>query len=128
MRSTPQLAVPEPQYWPVLPEFGQNGTSWLPSRLEVSVNDAELDDLNELVEYLARTSRLEPQEARRVVDEVLSFLVEEPEPFVRRRHLALQRQGLANPAIFARLQAELAQRRFPAPAYTTRQLRRIIYG
>ena len=35
---------------------------------------------------------------------------------------------LANTAIFARLQAELAQRRFPAPAYTTRQLRRIIYG
>jgi len=92
------------------------------------MNDAELDDLDELVEYLARTSRLEPQEARRVVDEVLSFLVEEPEPFVRRRHLALQRQGLANTAIFVRLQAELAARRFPAPPYTTRQLRRIIYG
>lgn len=92
------------------------------------MNDAELDDLHELVEYLARTSRLEPQEARRVVDEVLSFLAEEPEAFVRRRHLALQRQGLANPAIFAQLHAELAQRRFPAPAYSTRQLRRIIYG
>ena len=77
------------------------------------MNDAELDDLNELVEYLARTSRLEPQEARRVVDEVLSFLVEEPEPFVRRRHLALQRQGLANTAIFVRLQAELAAAPLP---------------
>jgi len=92
------------------------------------VNDAELDDLDELVEYLARTSRLEPKEARRVVDEVLSFLAEEPESFVRRRHLALQRRGLSNTAIFDRLQAELAARRFPAPAYTTRQLRRIIYG
>ena len=92
------------------------------------MNDAALDDLSELVEYLARTSRLEPKEARRVIDEVLSFLVEAPESFVRRRHLALQRQGLANTAIFVRLQAELAQRRFPAPAYTTRQLRRIIYG
>ena len=92
------------------------------------MNDAELDDLNELVEYLTRTSRLEPQEARRVIDEVLSFLIEEPQSFVRRRHLALQRQGLSNTAIFARLQAELAHRRFPAPAYTTRQLRRIIYG
>ena len=92
------------------------------------MNDAELDDLDELVEYLARTSRLEPKEARRVVDEVLSFLVEEPESFVRRRHLALQRQGLANAAIFDRLQAELVQRRFPAPTYSTRQLRRIIYG
>ncbi len=92
------------------------------------MDDAELDDLNELVEYLARTSRLEPKEARRVVDDVLSFLAEEPEAFVRRRHLALQRLGLSNTAIFTRLQDELAARRFPAPAYSTRQLRRIIYG
>ena len=63
-----------------------------------------------------------------MVDEVLSFLVEEPEPFIRRRHLALQRQGLSNTTIFDRLKAELAARRFPAPAYTPRQLRRIIYG
>jgi hypothetical protein len=111
-----------------LPEIGQIDTIQTSSRVEVFVNDAKLDDVDELVEYLARTSRLEPQEARRVVDEVLSFLVEQPEPFVRRRHLALQRQGLSNTAIFARLQAELAARRFPAPAYTTRQLRRIIYG
>jgi hypothetical protein len=92
------------------------------------LNDAGSDDLEELLEYLARTSRLDRSEARRVVDEVLSFLIEQPEEFVRRRHLALQRQGLANAAIFTQLQAELAQRRFPAPAYTTRQLRRIIYG
>ena len=92
------------------------------------MNDAGSDDLEELLEYLARTSRLDRSEARRVVDEVLSFLIEQPEEFVRRRHLALQRQGLANAAIFTQLQAELAQRRFPAPAYTTRQLRRIIYG
>ena len=85
-------------------------------------------DLDELVEYLARTSRLDRSETRRLVDEVVAFLTEQPEEFVRRRHLALQRQGLANAAIFARLQTELAQRRFPAPAYTTRQLRRIIYG
>lgn len=90
--------------------------------------DTELDALDELVEYLTRTSRLDRGEARRLVDEVVSFLVEQPEDFVRRRHLALQRRGLANAAIFERLQAELAQRRFPAPAYTTRQLRRIIYG
>ena len=92
------------------------------------MNDAELDDLDELVEYLARTSRLEPQEARRVVDEVLSFLVEEPEPFVRRRHLALQRQGLREQRDLRPAAGRARPRRFPAPAYTTRQLRRIIYG
>lgn len=90
--------------------------------------DTELDTLEELVEYLTRASRLDRSEARRLVDEVVSFLAEQPEAFVRRRHLALQRQGLANASIFEQLKAELAQRRFPAPAYTTRQLRRIIYG
>ena len=89
---------------------------------------AEQSDLEELVEYLARTTRLERSEARRLVDEVVSFLNEHPEEFVRRRHLELQKQGLGNPAIFVRLESELARRRFPAPIYTTRQLRRIIYG
>jgi hypothetical protein len=69
----------------------------------ISLNDAELAGLEELVEYLARTSRLERREARRVVDEVLSYLFERPEEFIRRPHLALQRQGLANAAIFTQL-------------------------
>ncbi len=86
------------------------------------------DDLEELVEYLARTTRLERGQAERLVDEVLSFLGEQPEQFVRRRHLELQRQGLSNALIFERLARELSRRRFAAPAYTRRQLRRIIYG
>jgi hypothetical protein len=40
---------------------------------------AEPNDLEELLEYLARTTRLERREAERVVDEVLSFLGEQPE-------------------------------------------------
>ncbi|MFI5029082.1 MAG: hypothetical protein ACHQPH_00105 [Reyranellales bacterium] len=84
--------------------------------------------MEDLLEYLARTTRLERREAERLIDEVLSFLAEQPETFVRRRHLELQRQGLANETIFARLGQELARRRFAAPAYTRRQLRRIVYG
>jgi hypothetical protein len=84
--------------------------------------------LEELVEYLARTTRLEQGQVRRLVEEVLSFLVEKPEEFVRRRHLELQRQGLGNEAIFAQIEAELAGRRFAAPVYSRRQLRRIVYG
>lgn len=80
------------------------------------------------MDYLARTTRLERGQAERLVDDVLSFLGEQPEPFVRRRHLELQRQGLSNAAIFERLERELSRRRFAAPAYTRRQLRRIIYG
>ena len=92
------------------------------------MSNAEPNDLEDLVDYLARTTRLERGEAERLVDEVLSFLGEQPEPFVRRRHLELQRQGLSNEAIFARLEQELRRRRFAAPAYTRRQLRRIVYG
>jgi hypothetical protein len=92
------------------------------------VSNAEPTDLEDLVDYLARSTRLERREAERLIDEVLSFLGEQPEHFVRRRHLELQRQGLANEAIFARLEQELTRRRFAAPAYSRRQLRRIVYG
>ena len=43
------------------------------------MNNAEPTDLDELVEYLARTTRLERGQAERLVDEVLSFLGEQPE-------------------------------------------------
>jgi hypothetical protein len=86
---------------------------------------AELEDL---VAYLVRSSRLDRRQASRLVDEVLAALDETPEDFIRRRHRALQGDGLSNESIFARIGAELAKRRFRAPAYTARQIRRIIYG
>jgi hypothetical protein len=86
------------------------------------------EEMGELVEYLARSSRLSPQEAARLVQEVLSFMSEVPEDFVRRRHLALQAQGLSNRAIYLQISEELASRRFRAPKYSERQIRRIIYG
>lgn len=89
---------------------------------------SELGELEELVGYLARSSRLSMTEARRLVQEVLGFLRDTPEAFVRRRHRALQGEGLANVAIFQRLAAELSTGRFRAPAYSERQLRRMIYG
>ena len=85
-------------------------------------------ELEELVDYLARSSRLSPEEARRIVENVFAFLHETPEQFVRRRHLALQADGLSNAEIYLRVTAEVAARRFGAPAYTERQIRRMIYG
>jgi hypothetical protein len=85
-------------------------------------------ELQELVAYLTRTSRLSPEEAARVVAEVLSFLTETPEEFVRRRHRVLQSEGLSNPAIYQRLGGELSRLRFKAAKYTVRQIRRMIYG
>lgn len=89
---------------------------------------SEPNEWEELVAHLARTSRLTPAEAAKVVDEVLGFLSERPDDFVRRRHRSLQQEGLSNREIFARLSAELARWRFRAPAYSERQLRRAIYG
>jgi hypothetical protein len=85
-------------------------------------------ELEELVAYLARSSRLPAEEARRIVENVLAFLHETPEDFVRRRHRVLQADGVANAEIYRRLAAELSGRRFRAPPYTERQIRRLIYG
>jgi len=86
------------------------------------------EELNDLVEYLARSSRLTQAEAKRLVNEVLGFLNATPEEFVRRRHLALQNQGLSNQEIFVRVSSELRVLRFRAPEFSERQIRRIIYG
>jgi len=85
-------------------------------------------ELAELVTYLVRSTRLTAPEARRVLDEVLAFMDETTEDFIRRRHLGLQSQGLSNPEIFARLVDEISQRRFRAANLSERQIRRIIYG
>jgi hypothetical protein len=85
-------------------------------------------ELPDLVAYLARTSRLTNAEIARLVAEVLAFLDESAEEFIRRRHRELQHEGYANAQIFSRLGEETARRRFRAPAYTARQIRRIVYG
>jgi len=85
-------------------------------------------DLDELVAYLVRTTRLSAAEAGRVVDEVLHFLDETPEDFIRRRHYALQAAGHSNSGIFAQIATELTQLRFRAGEYSERQIRRVIYG
>lgn len=85
-------------------------------------------ELADLVAYLVRSSRFTPAEAHRFVEEVVSFLDESPEEFVCRRHRELQRDGCANGEIFARITTEMTRRRFRAPAFTERQIRRIIYG
>jgi len=85
-------------------------------------------DLDDVLDYLVRTSRLTRSEAVRVIDEVLAAMNETPEEFIRRRHHALQSQGLSNEEIFPRLQAELGAWRFRLDELSVRQLRRIVYG
>ena len=86
-------------------------------------------DIQLLINHLCHGSGLTPPEARKIVDEVIAFFSEAPEDYVRRRHLEIKQElGLSNPQIFQRIEAELAQLVFAAPALTQRQIRRIIYG
>lgn len=87
-------------------------------------------DLDELSAHLARTTRLDPPEARRAVLELLDLLsIETPDAFVVRRHRELKVNGaLKNDAIFRQIADEMAGRPFGAPPYTGRQIRRLIYG
>lgn len=85
-------------------------------------------EFDELLDYLVRTGRLTRPEAARVLNEIVAFMDETPEDFIRRRHLALQAEGYSNNDIFAKLSGELTRWRFRAGELSVRQLRRIIYG
>jgi hypothetical protein len=87
-------------------------------------------DLDELAAFLSRSTRLEPDEARRVLDEVIALLATETvEQFVVRRHRELKDSyGERNAAIYRRIAAEVAMRPFASAPLTERQIRRFIYG
>ncbi|WP_028709314.1 hypothetical protein [Propionicicella superfundia] len=89
-----------------------------------------IEDVNhpELVSRVAATTGLTPREAARVVDDVLAYLGETVEEYVRRRHSALQNRGMHNTEIFPALQREIRAGRFRAPELSERQLRRLVYG
>ena len=86
-------------------------------------------DLQPLIDHLRHNGGLSLAQAQKLVEEVIAYLHETPEDFVRRRHAEIKREtGLANMQIFARIESELAKRVFSAPALSQRQIRRIIYG
>ncbi len=83
---------------------------------------------SDLVGRVAATTGLSQGDAARVVADVVAFYAESTNDYVRRRHSELQRDGLKNPQIFARLQRELVGRVVAPPPLSERQLRRIVYG
>ena len=89
---------------------------------------AEVPADDDLVAHLGRSTPLTPNEAARVVAEVVAYYGEAVPDFVRRRHAELKRRGLTNDRIFDEITAELAARRFAAPPLSVRQLRRLVYG
>ncbi len=87
-----------------------------------------MDDLEALINHLVQTTRLDRDEAYRVVREVTAYCSETAEEFVVRRHLELQADRLTNAVIFERLSREIEARRFRVSPLSARQMRRIVYG
>jgi hypothetical protein len=92
------------------------------------VDGIEIDLFTEGVERLTHSAPLSASQARRVAEDVTSWFSETVEELVQRRHRELQRQGLANEEIFARIAVEVEAWRFRAAPLSTRQLRRMVYG
>ena len=82
----------------------------------------------DLVRSVVASTGLPAPVAARVVADVLDFFTESAADYVRRRHRELQRRGLTNDAIFARIAEELPGVRVPAGELSARQLRRLVYG
>jgi len=82
----------------------------------------------DLVDRVVASTGLSPQDAARVVEDVVAFHAETVADYVRRRHAHLKTYGARNPEIFARIAEELADRVVAAPRLTERQLRRLVYG
>ena len=81
-----------------------------------------------LIDRLVHIYGLHRPQARRIVEEVVSFYGETPEAFVARRHHELQAEGMRNRAIYSRVATELEGWRFRAPRLSERQIRRMVYG
>jgi hypothetical protein len=101
-------------------------TRWRLPPTPCTIAQVPADD--DLVAHLVRSTPLTPNEAARVVAEVVAYYGEAVPDYVRRRHAELKRRGLTNHRIFDEITAELAARRFAAPPLSVRQLRRLVYG
>lgn len=88
----------------------------------------ESDSWSPLLDHLGRTTRLDREEAEKVVRETLAYFSESLSEFVARRHRELRATGHKNDAIYDRIANEVRTRRFVAEQLTERQIRRLIYG
>lgn len=86
-------------------------------------------NLQPLLNHLCNISRLEQNEAIKLVAEVIAYFCETAEVYVQRRHRELkQDEGLSNAQIYQRIEVELGELVFASPTLSQRQIRRIIYG
>ena len=78
--------------------------------------------------HLLESYDIKPEMLDRLITDIWALTARDPQEWVQQRHAALQQSGLRNDEIWRTIQIELAQGRFAAPAYSLRQIRRLIYG
>lgn len=79
-------------------------------------------------EYLRQQYDLTSPTVERLLSDLLEFLSQTPEDWVRQRHQELQDRGWPNSLIYRQILEDLPSHRFSSPALSERQIRRIIYG
>jgi len=81
------------------------------------------------LQHLAAQTGFSTSVCQRLVQDILAEYNETLEAFVQHRHRDLRATGeLKNEQIYARILAEIPNRRFCVDPLTTRQIRRLIYG
>lgn len=86
-----------------------------------------MQDEEPLIRHLVSILGVGPQEAARIVGEVLDHYREPVEAYVRRRHAECRLRGMRNEEIYELIRGELDRRLVAPPPLTSRQVRRIIY-
>ena len=84
--------------------------------------------IDPLIAHLTAVTAMPPEQALRLIEDVLAFFSETVEDFAARRHAELQANGFRNDAIFETLIQEIEHHRFATQPLTARQIRRLIYG
>jgi hypothetical protein len=86
-----------------------------------------MEESQELVRHVARSTGLDEATASRVVADVVAYFGQTVREYVVARHAELKLTGHKNDDIWPLVGGELGARRFRAEELSQRQLRRIVY-
>ncbi|MCP4688528.1 MAG: hypothetical protein GY859_10780 [Desulfobacterales bacterium] len=78
--------------------------------------------------YMVSIHPISESDFERLVEDFNSYYDTDVKEYIRSRHFHLKKQGMANEDIYRKLEVEIENRRFKSPVFSTRQIRRIIYG
>jgi len=81
-----------------------------------------------LKDHLRRAYALDSSLSEQLWQDLLVFFQDDPQEYIRSRHLELQDQGFRNEEIYRQLAKDVQHHLFRGPKLSQRQIRRAIYG